>query len=248
MLLPIGITQQAAGGGTPPAYAPGMMTFNGTNAYYSKTSVTVSGSSFTFVLRFNINSFTGDKDVNPFRITAGQIRVWMQAISSDYTADASFRNKIRILVRNSAGSAWLVTLLSLTECLDGNDHLLFFSYNGTTGAATFYIDGVTADDTGWGSRILTTGTAPTSSATALVGGLTTSQWVAGDIGYFGYRDVYLTNPTDFYHPINGLQELDESGWTEWGAQPLFWNQYGTMTANAGSGGNMTANGTITGPA
>ena len=73
-------------------------------------------------------------------------------------------------------------------------------------------------------------------------------FVTGDIGYVGYIDSYLTNPTDWYHPTNGLQEIDESGWTEFGSQPLAWNQYGTMTDNKGSSGNFTKVGTITGPA
>lgn len=38
--------------------------------------------------------------------------------------------------------------------------------------------------------------------------------------------------------------LDESSWTEWGAQPLFWNEHGQMDNNLGSAGNMTRNGTI----
>ena len=40
------------------------------------------------------------------------------------------------------------------------------------------------------------------------------------------------------------KKLDESGWTEWGTQPLFWNEHGEMTNNKGSAGNMTKNGTI----
>lgn len=36
----------------------------------------------------------------------------------------------------------------------------------------------------------------------------------------------------------------ETTWTEWGAQPLFWNEHGDMENNLGSAGAMTKNGTI----
>jgi hypothetical protein len=55
----------------------------------------------------------------------------------------------------------------------------------------------------------------------------------------------LTNWSDFMDGQGNPKQLDEISWTEWGAQPLFWNANGDMEANAGSAGNMSKNGTIT---
>ena len=67
------------------------------------------------------------------------------------------------------------------------------------------------------------------------------------MGHFGYRDAYLTNPLDFMSG-SSPKVIDEVTWTEWGAQPSFWNQYCQMTDNKGSIANMTQLGTVTGPA
>ena len=62
-------------------------------------------------------------------------------------------------------------------------------------------------------------------------------------------DTYRTNPTAFYNPTTGLQELDETTWTEWGAQPLVWQDEANLSVeNLGTAGLFTKNGTITGPA
>jgi hypothetical protein len=233
------------------AYDPGMMTFDGSTGYYSKT-ITTAGNVVTGIVRFNSASFTGGGLGRILNVTgAGAVnRLAVYAMSSDY-ADANLQDKVVVVTANSGGTN-ICVLVSIDDVIDGLDHTVFYSFNGDTGAATFYIDGVDADDTGNASRVApTTGTlAAGASSVASVGANFngTANFFGGDAGYCGYDDVYLTNPTDFHHPTNGLQELDETTWTEWGSQPMFWNQYGTMTDNKGSAGNMTANGTITGPA
>lgn len=243
---------KAGGGGVTPAYEPGMMTFDGSSGYYSKTGVTTSGNLITATLRFNRASFTGGANeigAIAFKAAGSAAIMHFTFFPSDWAA-AARRDKLRVLVQNSAGTI-ICQLFSIDDVMDGADHMSFFAFDGDAGTAVFYIDGVDADDTGNADRIApTTGTLPSGSDMVVSYGANPvpSNYADADIGYSGFRLAYLTNPTDFYHPTNGLQELDESGWTEWGAQPLFWNQYGTMTDNKGSGGNMTANGTITGPA
>ena len=240
MLLPIGITQQAAGGSV--VYAPGMMTFNGPTAYYSSTPTT-SGNLVTLVMRFNRASFTGAMWEFPAAISrTAHARVGVLFGPSN-DADTEARNKVAVYTQNSAGTV-ICKLVSTANACDGSDHVMFYSFNGDTGNSIFYLDGVSAENIGWSNRVApTTGTLDSGAASNAVFGQ-----ITGNEGYMGIADAYLSNPTDFYHPTNGLQELDEAGWTEFGSQPLFWNQYGTMTDNKGSAGNMTANGTITGPA
>ena len=231
-------------------YAPGMMTY-GAGGYYTDTTVTTAGNKVTVVARFNIAAFTGGSNKYIFNHTnvSSSIRATAIVYSSD-NATTEVRSKLLVIFRNSAGGD-IGRFLSIDAVADGSDKLLWCAYDGDSGLGKFYINGVDADDTGYTGRALTTGTLTTGASHIMtVGGSNHvsggNTFQGGKIGYFGIRDAYLTNPTDFYS--GGIKELDETGWTEWGAQPLFWNQYGTMTANAGSAGNMTANGTITGPA
>ena len=123
-------------------------------------------------------------------------------------------------------------------------------YDGDAGTAIFYMDGVNADNPASVIRTLTTGTVISGDCgIGVAANYTGTHNITGEIGYFGYGEVYLTNPTDFYHPSNGLQELDEITWVEWGGSaPAFWKATGKMDENDGSGANLLAHGTITGPA
>ena len=241
------LSQYAGGGNT--KYVPGMMTFDGSTGYYNKTGIsTFSGNLVTGVVKFNRDSFTGGSLEIPFRVdgSGGYTRMQIGAFPSDH-ANSDYHDKIVITTQNSAGTN-LVRVISKTTLIDGNDHVLFYAFDGDTGAVTFYADGIDADDLTNGSRIAPTTGTLAAGATQVVGVGATSTGAlpfGGKVGYCGYLDAYLTNPTDFYHPTNGLQELDETTWTEWGAQPAFWNQYGLMTDNKGSAGNLTENGTIT---
>lgn len=249
VMMHLQIAGIVSGGVAAPAYDPGMMTFNGTDAYYSVDGATLAGNALTTVIRFSIDSFTGGVEQRPFDVRGPGVRILLRVYPSDF-ATAELRNKLSILCSNSGGGN-ICDLLTDVDIV-GSDKTIFFSYDATAGTAILYVNGLDADDTGYSARLLTTGTLHNSTASgthsyaygADSGGI---KWIDGKSGYFGYSETYRTNPTDFYHPTNGLQELDESGWTEWGAQPLYWNQFGTMDDNKGSAGNMTENGTIPGP-
>lgn len=229
------------------AYNPAMMDYAGAG-YYSKSSLTISGNAYTAVFRFNTTSFTGGGVRYLGYLFDGTQPVFSALVYSSDHATTAYRNKALIYGKNSSNVACIL-LLSNIIVTDGVDRTLWITYDATAGTAGFYLNGSDCDDTGEGSRILNTATLGSGSGcTFYVGsGNVGNNKFTGQIGYCGIRMASLSNPTDFHDPSNGLQELDESGWTEWGAQPLFWNQYGTMSANVGSAGNMTANGTITGP-
>lgn len=230
-------------------YDPGMMTFDGSTGYYQKTGVTFSGNKAFAVVRFNRADFTGDVSEKLIEVKGGTyVRLQLVLVSSDHSTFANRRGKAQVDVQNSAGTL-ICKLISSSTFLDANDHVACIGFDGDTGAYAFYIDGVNEDDSANPDRVTpTTGALDSTAGTVTVGGDAAGGWLyGGKAGYVGYRDAYLTNPTDFYNPFTGLQELDETTWTEWGAQPLFWNKFGQMTDNKGSAGNMTANGTITGP-
>ena len=225
-------------------YDPGMMTYDGANDYYSATPTT-SGSLATAIIRTNIASFSGGGSMRLFEVAGStpHTRLRCDVYSSDH-ATTALRNKCVCFSWDDAGVK-VLQVLSVVDIADGIDKTIFIAFNATTGAVILTVNGVNSDNTLWGSRVLGTGTLDVGAGAMGVGaGTAGADKSTGDIGFFGYRDAYLTNPTDFYNPVTGLQELDESSWTEWGAQPLFWNKSGTMTANTGSGGSMTENGSM----
>lgn len=230
-------------------YDPGMMTYDGSTGYYTD-GYTAAGNAVTCVFRINRDAFTGGSSemVTDCRNGSNQARFSVQLWASDGPSGGDYRNGVlQIGVRDTVNTA-ICLVYTDVRLDDGADHTVFFAYDGTAGTVQLYVDGVDAEDGTAADRVLTTGTLNTGAFTFRIGNNLNGFYFGGQIGYFGYSNSYLTNPTDFHHPTNGLQELDESGWTEWGAQPLYWNQYGQMTDNRGSAGNMTANGTITGPA
>lgn len=238
------------GAGSPAAaaYDPGMMTYDGSTGYYSKQNITVAANAFTVLARVNLAPTTG-ADLNrliSIQLDTGDTWRCLFVIYDSDHGNSELHNKAALFVSDAGGN--ILWVLSDVVVADSTDHTIFVAYDATAGTVIFYCDGVSCDDAGFSSRVLTTGTLITGTADMGVGGGDAGvSKILGDMGYVGYREAYLTNPTDFYHPSNGLQQLDESGWTEWGAQPAFWNEFGTMTDNKGSGGNMTKNGTITGP-
>ena len=229
-----------------------MMTFNGSTGYYNKTSLTTSGNKVTVVARFKHPSFLTATTVARYivDIRGANNRFRPSFVMQPSDAAAELQQKVIVYARNAAGTD-LCKLLSTVVVTDDIEHLLFFSFDGDSGLATFIIDGLNADDTGYSARVApTTGTLDSGTGEALVGtnqSPAAGRYFDGDIGFFGYREAYLTNWSDFMEADGTPKEIDEIGWSQWGGQPLFWNKGGLMTDNAGSAGAMTKNGTITGP-
>jgi hypothetical protein len=213
------------------AYTPAMMQFDGSTGYFNKTSgITTSTNKFTFVMRFVRESFTTSAETPLVFLgpTFDRRPTVYFFPSNDGTIDR--RDRISVLVHNSSGVA-VCWLFSSIGYLDGNSHTLFFSYDGDAGAATFVIDGTAEDDTDNGERVAPTTATLDSGANSPFG---VGAWTngtnptAGQLGFVGYREAYLTNWSAFMFPDGRPKALDESTWTEWGAQPLFWNEHGDM--------------------
>lgn len=245
--LPVGLLAQ--GGAAP--YAPGWMTLDGTTGYWRKTGMVTSGNKYTFIARFNIASFTGPTAQMYLGQVYGPSQQILQivAFSSD-NAVASRRDRIRVIPVSTAAAA-LGLLWSSTALCDGNDHLLFVSGDHDAGSMIYRVDGNDEDDTGNAERIAPiTGTLDSGATTGLTVGanLTPAAYLGGKMGYFGFDDSYRTNYGDFSTGA-APKQLDTSGWTEWGSQPLvFQDECNLSVQNLGSAGLFTKNGTITGPA
>jgi len=225
-----------------------MMNYNGVAGHYSLVR-TLGSNTYTVVLKFNLDAFSGDKYVAPVNlaVTGGTHRLHCLIFSDDYTGDTSLRGRMQVYVQTSAGGT-IVIHESIEVVADGTDKTMFFSVNASAPATTWYINGVNADDTGHPSRALNSGGMDTGSGGITLGAAVQQDFFfPGRIGYFGYREAYLVNPTDFYHPTKGLQKLDEVGWTEWLSQPLLWEAEGIMDNHKGLAANMVLHTGVTGP-
>ena len=228
-----------------------MMTFDGSTGYYAATPTTA-GNKVTAILRFSADTFTGGSVQCLFNVrgSSNRGRINCYIVSSDH-ATTSIRNHAYFQVANSSGTP--ICQLHTGAVVVGNgNHTIFISFDGDTGTATFILDGAAVDDLSAPTRVApVTGTLDTGvGEISLSTNDPSSGWnlgITGSIGFFGHREAYLTNWTDFMQADGTPKEIDEIGWKQWGGQPLFWNKGGVMTDNAGSAGAMTKNGTITGP-
>jgi hypothetical protein len=233
-----------AGKVTGTGYFPAMMEFDGSTGYYSKTGLTFAGNKFTVICRFILPTYSSDSGSD--RIIGvqggGGFRGLLITYGDTY-ATTTRRRKLSLLAQTSAG-ATICRIFSSSNIDDGLPHTVFAEFDADAGTAVLRIDGVDEIDTGNAEHTLgTTGTLVTSAATAEVGRSTSDYW-PGQISFLGWRDVGGLTWSDFMQTDGTPKQLDESTWTEWGAQPLFWNPHGDMVNNLGSGGVMTKNGTI----
>lgn len=245
----------ASGKVTGSGYFPGMVKFNGTDGYYSKTGITTSGNKATLVMRFNVAAFTtavGGAAQTLFSIHDSGIDSRIRAfIYASDGPDATRRNKLSVNSENGSGTL-LCQLFSISELADGENHTLFYEIDTDAGTAIFRVDGVDEDDTGQAARTAPTTGALDSGASfeATIGRFYSGapQYFGGSIGFCGYADAGGLTWSDFMQTDGHPKQISEASaspqWAEWGGQPLLWHESGMMTENKGSAGAMTANGTI----
>lgn len=233
------------GGGSNPAYTPAMMKFDGSTGYYTGT-FTSAGNLVTGIFRFKRASFTGGGAEFVYQADGPSDKTRIGAIvySSDH-ASADRQNKLLIVTQNSAGVN-ICRLLSINNVMDDIEHTVLYAFNGDTGDAVFYIDGIDADDVSNSDRIApVTGTLESGALSGFgIANLNTTLLFNGEIGFCGYHDAYLTDVSDFMDASGNPKELDEATWSEWVTQPHYWNEHGEGANNFGSASNMTKVGTI----
>ncbi len=217
------------------AYNPGMMMYN-RGGYFATppgNGKTFAGSSTFTIAYFRTVEWTGDVEqvLYQFQGPTGTTRTAAIVHASDASI-AETRNRVIVRTRNSAGAV-ICKLMSNVDVCDDKNHVIFYSFNGVTGDATFIIDGVDADETGYTSRVAPTiGALETGSSTNLRWGASvanTLQW-GGYLGFTGLRDTYLTNWSDFMTG-NVPKQLDHSGWTEFGGSPHVFHDAGAVDSD-----------------
>ncbi len=239
----------------PLPYDPDMMRF--VSGAYSDFGVASIGTGETVVARIRVAPKTGGSFrtiSNTYSATTspGDSRLKLTIIDDNNTGFSDAQNKIMMTVSDvddGIGAPKLCRLVSNVTVTDLAKHVLFASYDSLTGNATFYIDGVDADDLGSTYRV-----APTAGTTFTadpiehhVGGEDETTYSFDDwIGFYGYKDEYLSNPLDFMTGATPI-DIDTVTWTEWNGQPRFWNEFAKMDESLGTEGAMILTPVINGP-
>jgi len=222
-------------------FAPPKVQFDGTTGWYSK-AYTSSTQAFTVVLGFNALPLIGTTR-RVFRIEspAGYSTGSLEIYASDH---ATAPGKLVFYSANSVNSAIFSCNTSLSFD-DGLDHLVFFSFSAATGLYTVIVDGRVPEFSALPTAIISTFGVGADSGVG-VGALESgSQKYNGQLNFFGYRDVYMTNWQDFMTHDGKPREIDEGTWRQWRTQPLLWHKAAQMEESTGSLGPMVKNGTIT---
>ena len=201
-----------------PTYTPAMMQFDGSTGNYRTTTFTSAGNKVTAIIRFSRSSFTGNTKEYMMRSEVGAALERFVCISrsSDYST-TEYADKIHVTVENSGGTQ-ICNFLTEAGWLDGEPHIIFFAFDGDAGTAIFKIDGIDAEDTGFSARVAPTiGTLPSGANTTVELGAAdgATDWYGGNLGFFGYREAYLTNWSDFMYADGSPRPLDQIGWTQW---------------------------------
>lgn len=220
------------------AYTPAMMEYDGSTGYYSKTAFTSAGNKGSAIVRFIVLPSTDNQKL--IRVYDTYTRFSITVKESDH---ASVANKLQIYITDSGGTV-VCNYSSSIDVTDGIEHTVLAAYDGDAGTASMYIDGIEVGDAVAPTHVLTTGTLETGNMACRVGSGVGGEYLNGEVGFVGYSETYLTNWSDFMDANGNPKALDETTWTEWGSQPLFWNPHGYMEDNRGSAGDMTKNGTI----
>lgn len=231
-----------SGGGE--LYAPRMMSFSGTS-YYNDIHTDSGSNAVTAVQRVNLAPSLNARQ--SFRNSKTHIKMRFYIFPSN---SATYPNMLQVSCYNSSGVRTCLMYSDTAVATSDNVHI-FAEYDGTAGTGKIYIDGVDALDAV--NSVITTGTMETGVNCFMGVGADNGGSLAlesGDeAGMFGYKCVSGLDPADFYDPVTGLVEIDETGWGAWSGQPLYWQKEGDMSVeNLGSISTMTKNGTITGPA
>jgi hypothetical protein len=226
----------------------GRMNYDGTSGYFSGTH-TSSGNLITAVFQFKCDESGGTDvwQIMSSQNSTGYHRLTIQIFANDYTATANRAGRLASFSQDNTGGTQF-RIFSEIGVTDGQLYTGMISLDADTGVHQFILNGSNGEDTSHPDRIVgntyTMGSGA-SSTTRVGSNITPGNYFDGDIGFYGFRDAYLTNWYDFMNPDGTPKIIDDSGWTEWGAQPLYWHESGKMDENKGSAGNLTKNGTIT---
>ena len=205
-------------GGTVAVYDPAMMEYDGSTGYYTATSITTADNKQTLAFRVNADSFTGSAalyQVAHIINASSRVRMGVQVYSADH-AQTSRAGKLHCYIQNDSGTL-IGRFQSIDTIIDGLTHTVIISFDSDLGTAQIIIDGVSAIDTGNADYIAPAiDTLADGACTFSFGATADPLNHAGcDIGFFGYRDAYLTNWQDFMETDGHPKYINEATYPAW---------------------------------
>lgn len=213
--------------------------FDGTNDYLSRADLTGNADSkvFTISVWFSCADTFGTSGMGIYGNTNN--RIYAEVNASGF---------VNIRGRDAAGNAAFDVLSTITVD-DGQIHHLMASFNGATGAAHLYIDGVDA----LGSTSTGNYSVDYTETAHYVGSLFASGKLNGKIGQLYINTTSASAYIDLSSPTNRLKfwnsgpvNLGANGELPTGSSPIIFlnNPYTTFQTNLGTGGNFTVTGTL----
>lgn len=221
------------------AYTPAFMLYNGSASYHSRAFTSV-GNAFTCTAQFLCIPKAGTS--GRFICTVHNSTSNMRRLSINVLDESNPTGPgiLFIQVRNSAGTV-LLSANSPYRVDDNAVHNFWIAFNGVGPQHFIRLDGNPLTP-----GTLVAGTPYTGAGQFEVGNFTpftNTKW-DGQLGFFGYKDQYRTNYSDFWTPQRHPKNINESTWQEWGGQPAVWSMHGDLANNWGSAGAFTRNGQI----
>lgn len=216
-------------------YWPAAIQYTAAANYYTKTNFTISNSDWTLVLRFSHPAVAAYKPILQLRSGTNNV-LWVYIANPGY---------LRVEGRNVAAALYL-NLSSLLTYVDGEQHIMFLSYEKATGNFTWKVDGIDANNAAFSGYTHNAATLTANSTTTFwvsrtIGG---GDWWSGTISYHGLRYASGILWSDFMTPAGHPKPIDYTTWTQWLAQPSVWHESGQLENNRGSAGAFTKTGTL----
>ena len=214
-------------------YRPAMMDFG------------QSGSGFTRQFTVGANKITCiGRIVCPIR--AGVLSRWLIFVHNGFISQRRLQiiitdaglpgdgNRMYFLVRDNS-DVLLCSARSGIEVSTAEPVSFHFAYDGSTGDGTLTVNGVHTDPTVGLIGTPRTGTLNFDIAAPSV---ITQRNYNGQLGYFGYKEEFLPEYSDFFDENNRPLIPNESTWPQWNGQPLVWHEAADLNKNWGSIGNF----------
>ena len=195
-------------------YRPAMMKYDGSSNYRIAAAGALSGNVFSIIARVKAAAaVAANAYIFVDAAGGGSARLGLIAQTGGVPALLAYQSDATQLISQGFASVDLDDL---------EEHVLLVAFNATTGAYVLY-----DKHTAMGSGTATTGTLGTSSAAMTVGswhdGVQAKAPANFQIGAVGYIRSYIdwsveANRLKFMTADGRLKAIDESGWTEFGAQ------------------------------
>lgn len=230
-------------------YNPARIDFHDSASWYGTSNYTSVGNKCSMFLLIRRTGFTGgaNKIVLWSQDAANDTRMRFVVTPTDH-ANPNFRDNAYLWCEAPGGADMLRLFTPAGLLSDGNYHFVGCSYDADNGQSRLFVDGLDADDTSNTSRLgpqigtLASGVNSDFGVGASESGF---EPYGGQLGMCGMIDDFIDDWTTFPTNPEYIWQINETTWEPFPSIPVYWNPYGIMTDNKGTGPNLASFGTPT---